>query len=449
MDIEFSYGKTALSISVPDENVLMAAEPKRVPPIEDERAEVVRALENPIGTKRISEIAGPGKKVALIVDDDDRPKVSTHIIAPIVLEELEQHGVRREDITIVVAYGSRIRRRPIQVVNSKIGKYLLDNYKVVHHECDDLKKQKFYGYSSMGTPIWINRAVAEADLKIGIGMIKASFMGGFSGGSKIVVPGIAGRWTIHHNHARCFSSDNLVGSTEGPVTKDRNDIARRIGLTMKVDYIPDNTTIDEETGILTTGLVRVFAGDVVEEWKEAVKAFNEIYGVKVPRKADILITSPGIDNSNTLDGFAVWNTIPCTAQLVKPGGSIIYANPCYNKYTRADFEIISQYRDKTSVEEFAWQVDTKIHAMGGVGFFSSLGLWGDLLFYRIRVNHNFFVVPEGLTEDECRYLGFNYAESIEEALQEALKKQGDKAKVTIISNLARHTMPVPFNPPSS
>jgi nickel-dependent lactate racemase len=198
--IKLPWGKETTALNLPgDWQIEAILEPAKVPVVNDASGEVTRSLKNPIGSQRISELARKGMKVALVIDDDSRP-TPVGVIAPAVIGELKAAGVGLSDITVVPALGVH---RPMQddEIIKRLGPVARDGIKWENHNCDEPDKLSYLGTTKRGTPVVLNRTVAQADLVISIGCIEPHIIASFGGGYKNLVPGVAGRQTIAHNHA--------------------------------------------------------------------------------------------------------------------------------------------------------------------------------------------------------------------------------------------------------
>jgi nickel-dependent lactate racemase len=226
------------------------------------------ALENPIGTKTIRQLAEGKKEAVIIFDDLTRPDPVSRIV-PFVLDELHKGGVSDDHIRFVSAPGAHktmVREDHVK----KLGEKIVEEYPVYNHNPYDFLVD--LGKTSRGTPVRINREVMECDLKIGIGLIVMHAFAGFGGGAKIILPGVASIQTIEYNHLDVGGYG--AGATPKPGTGpgrikdniirfDMEETARMAGLDLKIDTLINNKR----------EVTDVFAGDVVAEHREGVKAF--------------------------------------------------------------------------------------------------------------------------------------------------------------------------------
>jgi len=172
---------------------------------------VVRSLAEPIGSERLGDRVHAGMKIALVMDDGSRP-TPVHLIYSHVLAELRRGGIKDADITVVPAIGLH-RGMAEEEVRQRLGIEAHAPLQFINPDCDNLESMLNLGTTSRGTPVWINRTVAEADFVVSIGCIEPHIIASFGGGYKNIIPGVAGRLTTAHNHTlNCSPATfNMVG----------------------------------------------------------------------------------------------------------------------------------------------------------------------------------------------------------------------------------------------
>jgi len=199
VDIWLPYGKTEVCARVPTQNFLGLIEPREKSGVPDARAEVERALKEPIASKRLSEIVKPEHRVAIVADDATRPAPS-HLMVPPLLDELNAAGVKDENVTVIFGCGTHRAVRHEEAVRL-LGEQALSRVKAVSHDC----KAQDLVYAGVtqkhGTRVYLNRAFAEADVRILTGDVCFHYYAGYGGGRKSILPAVSGEETIKHNHA--------------------------------------------------------------------------------------------------------------------------------------------------------------------------------------------------------------------------------------------------------
>ena len=228
MRVKLEYGKTGLEIEVPDERIVRTLSYKDATPLTEPVADLDRLLAAPLGTPPLAELAKGRKSACILICDVTRPVPNELILTP-VLRTLEASGIPRDQITILVATGLHRPNEGEEMVEL-VGRRIAETYRCENHFGKQLDDHVYLGDSPRGVPIWIDRRYVEADLKIATGLIEPHFMAGFSGGRKLICPGIAALETVKIWHGPKFlehpNADNgiLLGN---PVHEENTWIARR------------------------------------------------------------------------------------------------------------------------------------------------------------------------------------------------------------------------------
>ncbi|MDR3573385.1 MAG: nickel-dependent lactate racemase [Anaerolineaceae bacterium] len=311
---QLPWGSEKLPVSLPEGWRLNGVmEPANLPGVADPAQETQRSLQQPVGSARLSELAKVGQKIVLVVDDGSRP-TPVACILPVIMEELKLAGVSLEQITLVPALGVH-RAMEEQEITARIGSQWLPRLRFANPDCDDPEKLAFLGTTKRGTPVHLNKLVAEADLIISIGCIEPHIIASFGGGYKNLVPGVAGRETIAHNHALNCRPDtfNMVGQ---PIDKNpmRLDLEEAAGM-LKGQVFIVNAVLNSALEV-----VRVVCGDPIAAHREGTRISASIYGVKLAGPVDIVITNSRPMDQDLRQGVkALANTI----RAVRPGGMMI------------------------------------------------------------------------------------------------------------------------------
>jgi nickel-dependent lactate racemase len=316
VDVWLPYGKTDICVRVPARNLLGSIEPKEQPGAPDAKAEVERALKEPVGSKRLSEIAKPEHKVAIVVDDATRHTPSDVMILP-VLAELNAAGIKDENITVVFGCGTH-RAVKAEEAAKLLGEEVLKRVKTVSHDCK-AQDLVYVGTTKMhGNKVYLNRTFAEADVKVLVGDVGFHYYAGYGGGRKSVLPAVAGEETIKHNHAMLLHANARTGVLAGnPVHEDMTEAARLA----KANFIVNVVTNSKGE------IVKAFAGDLEQAFLEAVKAVDEMYRVTVDHRADIVVASPGGYPAD-MNLFQAYKAVDNALEVVKRGGVIILVAEC-------------------------------------------------------------------------------------------------------------------------
>jgi nickel-dependent lactate racemase len=308
------WGDERLPINLPESwHIAGYLEPNEVPPVRVVDAEVERSLNDPIGMGKLTDLVRPGMKVTIVIDDISRPTPVSAVI-PHVLAQLDQAGVSRDTLTVVPALGLH-RPMSLEEVQQRTGIADLKEGQVRTLACDDLETMVNLGTTSRGTPIYLDQAVAEADLVISIGCIEPHIIASFGGGYKNLLPGTAARVTIAHNHSlnATPATFNMVGQpiADNPMRQDLEEAVRML----KNPVFLVNTVLDADLNI-----VRVVAGDPVEAHRAGCETSAALFGVPVEHPADVVITNSFPMDSDLRQGVkALANNV----RAVRRGGVMI------------------------------------------------------------------------------------------------------------------------------
>ncbi len=373
-----------------------------------EQAAVERTLAEPIETAPLAALARGGKRVAILVDDWTRPTPAYKVL-PVILGQLADAGCADDDISIVFAKGMH-RELSREEMAQKAGEAVIQRFQAANH--DPHGNLVELGESVGGTPVFINRTVAEADLRIAVGSIIAHPVAGFGGGAKIVVPGVAGHETIHHNHGRCNDPNVTIGRVEGnPVREDMEDIARMAGLDMVV-----NTVLSPSLEI-----VDAVAGDVVAAHREGVSRYRRIYGAEIQEQAEVGVVGAGPRDATF--GHATF-ALYAGAAMVRPGGSLILVAPCNDGPGSKEDRLSFKEQAATSPEGLMARIRSgEISASGGAFMYV----------YSKTVNsYHVVLVSDRYSEGDADDLGLGYGAALQEAVDSALSAAGAGGRASVM-----------------
>lgn len=320
---EFGFGKEKQFVNIPDGvNVreLTANDNIEFNAVD---ADVVHALENPIGSPKLRDIVKPGEKIAIITSDITRP-MPTYKVMPALLDELAAAGVDFKDVTLVFALGSHRKQSP-EEQKRLAGDVAYGKINVVDSDPEDCVHM---GVTANGTPVDITRVVAEADRRIALGNIEFHYFAGYSGGYKAVMPGVSTPAAIQSNHKLMIRPESCAGRLEGnPVREDIEEAGRICGL----DFIL-NVVLDEHKNI-----VKVVCGDPVKAHRVGAAFLDKLYTKEIDCGADIVIVSQG-GAPKDLNLYQTQKALDNSKHAVKDGGIIILIGSCAEGYGEHTFE---------------------------------------------------------------------------------------------------------------
>lgn len=418
-EFKMAYGDQEISFKLPAEKLLATLYPKKLPSPEDEEELVRQALADPIGTPPLREIVKPGETVCIVVGDMTRLWVRHQVLLIPILEELNKAGIPDEKIVIVSATGSH-RKQTVEEHKELVGSEIYDRVTVVDHQAE-AKDLVDYGKTSRGTPIMINRQVAEADRVIITGGIVYHFLAGYGGGKKAIMPGVANVAGIMANHKLALNPDGPGLNSEvcaakldgNPLSEDMIEATRIVGVDLMVNSIINN---EHKVGL-------VVAGDLEAAHKEGCALVDKYFGVDITKQADLVVASCG-GFPKDINLYQSYKTVHNMVPALKKGGVGIILAECREGIGNDFFYTIckdyksNEEREKALRENFQiasfmgytqlrWAQEChlilisslseqQVKEMGMIPA-SSLEKAISLAMQWLPKNYNFYVMPEGST----------------------------------------------------
>ncbi len=414
MIVEFGFGNGTQKVDIPDSNlqeILMSN------PIEHERhgaAAVDYALDNPVGSAKLEELAKPGQKIAIITSDISRPLPSFDVI-PSILDRLYAAGCSKSDIKVVFALGSH-RHHTDEEKRKLVGDRVYSEVSCVDSEPDDCIHM---GDTSRGTPVDITRSVAEADFRIGVGNIEFHYFAGYSGGAKALMPGVSTPRAIQANHTMMVDENACAGKLEGnPLRADIEESETFCHL----DFIV-NPILDEHKHI-----VFCVAGDVTKAHRAGCRYLDKMYRKPLKSRADIVIVAQG-GAPKDANLYQTQKALDNSKYAVKDGGTIILIGACNEGLGSKIFE---EWLTQAPTAE---SLITRVKENFQLGGHKAAAIAMVLQHARIRL------VSE-MDDDFVRSIFLDPAPSAQEAFDEAMEHYGKEATV-ICMPFGGATLPMP------
>ena len=414
MKVEFGYGKGIQTVDIPDKNldqVLVAndiAHERRGP-------DAVRyALENPIGSPRLKDLAKPGQKICIITSDISRPIPSFDVI-PSILDELYLAGCKKEDIYVVFALGSH-RPHTEEEKKKLVGERVYNEVRCIDSDPSDCIHM---GDTSRGTPVDITRSVAEADFRIGVGNLEFHYFAGYSGGAKALMPGVSTPSAIQANHRMMVDEKACAGNLNGnPIRADIEESETFCHLSFIV-----NPILDEHKHI-----VYCVAGDVTEAHRAGCKYLDKMYRKPLKRRADIVIVSQG-GAPKDANLYQTQKALDNSKYAVADGGTIIVIGACNEGLGSAKFE------------EWLTTANTPDELIDRVGRDFQLGGHKAAAIAMV-LKHAKIVLISEMDDDFVRSIFLEPMHSAQEAFDEAYARYGEDCSV-ICMPFGGATLPMP------
>ncbi len=408
----FLFGKGGIEVSVPDGFDCHEIRSRKAVAVTDEAAAVNEALDHPIACEPLMDLARGRKTAAISVCDITRP-APNRITLPPLLARLHKAGIAADSIIILIATGLH-RAATREEVDIIVGPEIAAKYRVVSHNARALEEHRYAGETRRGTPVYVDERFVSADLHITLGFIEQHLMLGFSGGRKLIVPGLAAQETIKVIHSPRFIREPLAteGSITGnPLHEELLECARMV----RHDFIVDVALTQERK------IAGVFAGDPVKAHAAGVEFVEKACLEEVDELADVVITSSaGFPLDLTFYQSA--KGITAAAHIAKPGGRILIIAECAEGMGSEEYarmvknmkggyaEYLDQVRD-LPVEVDRWQLEK----------LSLAGVQNELYYY-----------TPGVTKKELGPLGTRWFGDIDEAIAAVLRGVPRGARVALV-----------------
>jgi nickel-dependent lactate racemase len=427
MKVTLDYGKTGLDVTLPAERLVgppLAIRPAE--PLADPESVLEAALKNPIGSRPLAELAQGKKTACILICDVTRP-VPNKLLLPAILRTIEAAGVPRSGITILNATGLHRPNEGDEMIEL-IGEEIARNYRFENHHGKELSEHEYLGTTPRGVPAWIDSRYTRAELKITTGLIEPHLMAGYSGGRKLICPGIAALETVKVWHGPKFLEHPKAdcGIVEGNPVHEENT---RIALMAGCDFIV-NVCIDGKRRVTWLG-----AGDMINAWEEGVRFCRETVKAGVPQPCDVVVTSCAGYPLDTTWYQAV-KGLTGALPIVKKGGTIVLAASLTEGLGSPEFRALLEDYRKNNRYVFGHQPAT------GTGPSTSsrsrhadvcdMDEWQLLMFQKVLEQCRVKVISHGLSAEVLRQCQVEPAASVETAVAESLAEYGPSAKLAVI-----------------
>ena len=417
--VTIPFGGRPIGFEIPAPNLAEILSPHSSRPLENLPAAIEEALERPIGQEPLERRVNPGDRVLIISDDITRLTPSDRLIPPL-LARLNRAGVPDHRIACIMALGTHRYMTEAEMI-AKVGEAVFRRINVFNHAWRDPEALVDVGFSGRGTPLKVNRAVIEADVVIGLGAIVPHHIAGFSGSSKIIQPGVCGAATTAATHILSCDGggDSFLGHEDNPVRRDMDDMAEKVGLQSIF-----NVVMDSEGGV-----VGVFFGAMRAAFKQGVKLAREIYGIRYHETPDIVVAN---SYPCDLDFWQSHKTQYPAVRMVKAGGTIIVCTPAPEGVSPVHTDLL----DFT-----AWPSD-KIRAAYRRGDLKNgVATALAMAWAMVREKASVITYSPGIPAEDKARLGHIHAPDIQWAIEEAFRRQGPKARISVLTH-APDTLPI-------
>ena len=382
MEVDLLYGRDGITINLPHDIKATVIRKHPMTPLRNPGQAVRQALEYPVQSAALTELARGKNNACILICDITRP-VPNGTLLPPLLNTLLESGVPKENIIILVATGLHRPNEGAELREIVGSDEIFDSFRIENHFARDRQTHTDLGKTSGGIPIMIDRRFVEAELKIVTGLVEPHFMAGYSGGRKVVAPGVAYQDTILMFHAaRILEHSNAANCViEGnPLHNEQIEIVRAIG-----EILALNVVIDEQRQI---GFVNF--GDIEASHLQAVSFMRKYAEVVISRRfKTIVTTSAGYPLDKTY--YQTVKGMVGPMDILEPGGTIIIASECSegmgsSEFVEAQrllcdvgperFMSILQGRKKARIDEWETEMLLKPLRVGTIQMYTT-GLGGE------------------------------------------------------------------------
>jgi nickel-dependent lactate racemase len=414
VQIDLLYGRKGLTVDLEEAVRAHLIRKHPLPLLPDPAGAVRRALEKPVAGPPLQELARGKRTACILICDITRP-VPNGLILPPLVESLSRAGIARENMLILVATGLHRPNVGAELTEIVGSPEIRRTVRIENHLARDREAHVDLGRTSTGIPILIDRRFVEADLKIVTGLVEPHFMAGYSGGRKVVAPGVAYQDTILHFHRsrileHCKAANCIIEGN--PLHNEQTEIVRAIGGVVAV-----NVVIDEERRL---GLVNF--GEVEASHAEAVAFMRRYAEVRIPRRFKTIVT--------TAAGYPLDKTYYQTIKgmvgvmdVLEPGGTIIIASECSEGLGSPEFAEAQRLLGRIGPERFMTVLAGRDQAL--------IDEWQtEMLLKPLRKGHIQLYAP-GLAESDRKLVFVETIPSVEQAVAASIRAHGD-AEIAVV-----------------
>lgn len=396
--IDLKYGTGELSIQIPRPLVMDLLSPNVFKKTETDVDILQNALANPIETGILSDIVPADGTIAIIVDDLTRP-TPIALMLPLILDHLNKAGIQKNQIKIAVALGTH---RPMtrDELDSRLGRDIVSSYTIINEDCVNKEAFVFLGETRSGIPAWVHSEVAGADFRIGLGSISPHTDAGFSGGAKIILPGVCGLDTIKGFHEPQVGASVRLGNVNAPLREELEQfVCEKISLDFLVNVIQ---TQDK-------ALHAAVAGDYIAAHRKGCEYAKQVYGIAAAHPYSIVVSN-AYPTQNDL--WQSTKALSSAASITKKGGHLILVahceeglatHPLYADYIGMKPEALVTLMKENDPEDAV-----------------ACSLAYDIA--RLKKEIHIDLVSHGLSRQDADTMGFGYFETVESALMNAMTK---------------------------
>ncbi|MDX1540920.1 MAG: nickel-dependent lactate racemase [Geminicoccaceae bacterium] len=410
MRIELSYGREGLEIELPDDLEVQVIRKPAMPVIERPEEAVAEALANPVGTAALRESARGRRSACILICDVTRPVPNALFLRPMI-ETLIGAGVPKDGITVLVATGLHRPNEGDELAEVVGDPWVIQNVRVENHFARDDAMHVDLGFTpNRKVPVKIDRRFIEADLKIATGLVEPHFMAGYSGGRKVIAPGVAHKDTITTFHSARFMEDPKAANCvlEGnPLHEEQVAIAGMIGGVMAL-----NTVIDEDRRLSFVNF-----GEIVQSHLQAVAHIDAYARVPVRRQFQTVVTTAA---GHPLDKtyYQTVKGMVGPLDIMAEGGELIIASACSEGMGSAEFIDAQRRLVQNGAERFLEEILKKR--------FADIDEWQTEMQLKPMRIGKVKMFTQGLDDATRPLTGVDLVSSVEAAVIASVERSGDR-----------------------
>ena len=407
-EVKLLYGKNGIKLNIKDDwNANIIRKPL-MPIINDISDEVNKAINNPINSLSIDKISSKGQSVCILVCDITRPVPNKLFLKQIILKFINA-GISTDNILIIIATGLHRPASKDEITEIIGSSWVLKNIKIVNHFARDDSMHKNIGTTKQGNIVKLDKRFVDADIKIAAGLVEPHFMAGYSGGRKVIAPGIAHADTITTFHsARYMENPNAISCNliNNPLHQDQLEIVNMIGQIYAI-----NCVIDEKRN-----LSYINFGEIISSHMKAVNFISSFAKVKCNNSYNTLITTAA---GAPLDGtfYQTVKGMVTPLEILKKGGDLIITSECSEGLGSEEFISSQKKLLKIGPNKFLENILKKD--------FAAIDEWQTEMEIKSLIKGNIFLFSEGLSEEEKLYTGVNIINNIEKTIDESIKRHNN------------------------
>lgn len=414
MIVHMQYGRSGLDIELDDSSDITVIKKMNMPLLSDPVLTLRNSLYNPVCALPLDKLAS-GKKTACIVICDITRPVPNNIVLPVLIEELMNAGINKDRINILIATGLH-RPSEGEELEEIIGnRELIQSFKIYNHHARSNEEHVFVGTTGGGIPVRLDRRFIDADLRIVVGLVEPHFMAGYSGGRKLITPGIAHEDTIRSIHAPYLLEmegvDNCI-IDGNPLHEILVEIACMAGECYGI-----NTVIDEDRHISFINF-----GNIIESHLKAVEYARPFTEIELKKRFPVVVTSGG---GHPLDKnyYQTVKGIVAALKIIEPEGHLFIASQCHDGIGSYDFCLSQKRLCEMGIKGFLDSICNKTYA--------DIDEWETEMLVKALKTCRVYLYSTGISDRDKPLTGVHSIDDINYELKKCLNTIKDK-RVAVI-----------------